>query len=181
MYSPWGKIQSKTQIDANDGSESIMQVSTAGHGGLKLNRKQNAKIPAIFRRSGGWYEEDCEWAIVALFMPSHFNEDIRKLALQTVKDWFPDEYEKHFALVLSAEESSKKACRLFQFENKDNFVTRSAFGDWHQSVPKGMVGVVAEKESSGERKFFLVPQDEYQKRTGTFVIDTTKHQESTLT
>ena len=46
-------------------------LSTAGHGGIKLNRKRNALVPADARAKGGWYEEDCEWAI-----PAYVHQDV---------------------------------------------------------------------------------------------------------
>ena len=40
-------------------------VDTAGHGGIKLDAARNRKVPAVARQAGGWYEEDCQWAIAA--------------------------------------------------------------------------------------------------------------------
>jgi len=57
--SPWGKVQ--VQYNYADGVDC---VSTAGHGGLKLDRKHNAMIPKIFRRQGGWYEEDLDCCVL---------------------------------------------------------------------------------------------------------------------
>lgn len=56
--SPWGKV---------DGCETIapgfLSVSTSSHGGIKLDRARNAKVPEQWRRPGGWYEEDSDYAI----------------------------------------------------------------------------------------------------------------------
>lgn len=51
MYSPWGKIESKTEF-----APDIVFVSTASHGGIKLDRLRNAMVPKPLRRAGGWYE-----------------------------------------------------------------------------------------------------------------------------
>ena len=62
--SPWGRIQNAYTV-----ADGIFLVSTAGHGGAKLDRKRNAQVPKPWRSKGGWYEEDCDWAIVALTFP----------------------------------------------------------------------------------------------------------------
>jgi hypothetical protein len=59
--SRWGPIQTKSEL-----APGVWSVSTAGHGGIKLSRERNAAVPAYLRREGGWYEEDCEWAIAAV-------------------------------------------------------------------------------------------------------------------
>ena len=56
--SPWGRVQSCGMV-----APGIGWVSTASHGGIKLDRKRNAEVPEYMRTAGGWYEEDCEWAI----------------------------------------------------------------------------------------------------------------------
>ena len=60
---PWGPAQ--TLVDLANG---VKSVSTAGHGGIRLNKeKQKQKqIPKCFRKT--WYEEDCEAAIVVYFL-----------------------------------------------------------------------------------------------------------------
>ena len=59
-YTPWGPAQFVSQP-----LEGVTVVSTASHGGIKLSRAQNAKIPAAARAPGGWYEEDCCAAVPA--------------------------------------------------------------------------------------------------------------------
>jgi len=66
--SPWGKIQ-----DAKELAQGVWFVSTASHGGIKLDRGRNGKIPALARTAAGWYEEDCDWAI-----PAYVFDDICK-------------------------------------------------------------------------------------------------------
>lgn len=57
---PWGPVQLVSYPQ-----EGVVVVSTAGHGGIKLDRKRNAMIPKAARAKGGWYEEDCQAAIPA--------------------------------------------------------------------------------------------------------------------
>ena len=171
--SPWGKIDQSKVV-----AEGITQVSTAGHGGFKLDRKRNSLIPVIFRKEGGWYEEDCEWAIVALFFPNAFSEDSRHIAVKTVKDFYPDQFEKHFEVYIPTGDSYEKDTRQFAQQCYEKFVVTSAWGDWHHNVPKGMVGVYARKDSTNERKYFLVTASEYADRNHFgFVVNENVHQE----
>src|SRR3954469_18332191 len=52
--SPWGPVQHAHAI----GSAGIWQVSTAGHGGIKVPAALNEKINPAWRNTDGWYEED---------------------------------------------------------------------------------------------------------------------------
>lgn len=60
--SPWGAIQQVTAL----GSDAVA-VSTASHGGLRVSPAALACIPEPLRATpysgGGWFEEDCDWAI----------------------------------------------------------------------------------------------------------------------
>lgn len=56
--SPWGAIQECSEL-----APGIWSVSTASHGGIKLDRNRQASMPADMKRPGGWYEEDCEWCL----------------------------------------------------------------------------------------------------------------------
>lgn len=65
--SPWGKVQ---QTDTVIPGKAYV-VYTASHGGIKLDRSLNQRIPEAFRNKDGvgWYEEDCAWAIACHFVP----------------------------------------------------------------------------------------------------------------
>ena len=172
-YSPWGAIQSSKQV-----AEGIEFVGTASHGGFKLDRSRNAKMPAVFRRDGGRYEEDCEVDLVVLSFPELFTAEQVQAAHKSAKNWFADEYEKHFGVVIPLAESHQKREKAFRENTFDKFVVRSAWGDWHEKVPQGMVGTYAKCAKTGEEKYFLVTSDEYAKRDHSgFVIDPAVHQE----
>ena len=54
-------------------------VQTASHGGFYLDAEMNAQVPEAWRVAtfndlglAGWYEEDCDWCLVALTFPQHF-------------------------------------------------------------------------------------------------------------
>ena len=71
MYSPWGQIDYVDQIEPG-----LSWVSTPSHGGLRVSKAYAQKNLSIPARDAGidyagylWYEEDCDWAIVALERP----------------------------------------------------------------------------------------------------------------
>lgn len=73
-HTPWGKPDDVADIGAG-----ILRVDTPSHGGYYVPPALNALIPqawreASFRRQGltGWYEEDSDWALVALTFPTTF-------------------------------------------------------------------------------------------------------------
>src|SRR3546814_12124586 len=69
LSTPWGLAQS-SEIYANG----VVFHSTASHGGIKLDRARNMAMHGVLRVAGGWYEEDCEWAKVALGFPDLFTD-----------------------------------------------------------------------------------------------------------
>ncbi len=64
-HTPWGKADY-----ANQYTRGIIFYGTPSHGGFKVSNGMNAKMPDVLRNEDGWYEEDCEWAKVAFFLPS---------------------------------------------------------------------------------------------------------------
>lgn len=182
MRTPWGKADSVRQK-----ARGIWEVSTPGHGGFKVRAKENTYVPEPFRKSGGWYEEDIDWAIVVAFFHGSSNwavnvprechiyesGDTCNRAIATLKDWYPDEYEKVFSVKVSPEESHVLRERAFKEATKDKWVTVSAAGDWHENVPQGMVGVSAKKGgdlTTREYRYFLVPAEDYSSRKGAYVV-----------
>ena len=74
MRTPWGESQ---HIEVKE--PGLYFVSTSSHGGFKVETPLLDKIPADWRRAsfngqgiGGWFEEDCDWSLVALTFPQHF-------------------------------------------------------------------------------------------------------------
>lgn len=70
---PWGAAQSSTRY-----ARGIMAYTTASHGGFHLTADRLAQMPPQYRKVSSaycpmdWFEEDCEWALVALSFPSLF-------------------------------------------------------------------------------------------------------------
>ena len=189
MNTPWGKAQHVEQI-----AEGIFSVSTANHGGTLLDRKRNAQVPDYMRKSGGWYEEDCDWAIAAIvhfddFAAYHENADwfyktgpngkeyesktarLREGIHSILKNWRPREYTRFTGNALAVEESYVLRKEKFKLESADLIVGTGAFGDWAKNVPKGKVGVVAclggrgeNGQSHNEATCWLVDAERYAAR-----------------
>lgn len=165
--SPWGKVQHETFY-----AQGVAFVGTAGHGGIKLDRKHNVMIPAIFRRKGGWYEEDCEAAIPLYFLGdivTKFN-DKKVDALRSLKIWYWEEYEAYTGETVPLDESFRKREQVWAKENVDNYTVRSAL-----NIGGGIVGVFAQKASTGETAWFRVPKEDYKQ---PFAVDLDKHEQS---
>lgn len=173
MYTPWGQSQTSVAV-----AKGIIAVSTASHGGYYLDSKRNAQVPEYMRCEEGWYEEDCDWAIVCLVFAEEFRAFARtpawhiatsaaehqRRAASTLRDWMPDMFEKFFNVILLPGESHTRDSFIFEMNHRDDFVGRTAYGDWHVSVPAGFVGVRAERKRPEAEGYFLVPVKEYRAR-----------------
>lgn len=81
---PWGTAQQETVY-----GEGVIFVSTASHGGFHLSEKRLAGLDPLLHVDGGWYEEDVEWAKVALAFPDLFTDRENAAADRTLRAWFP--------------------------------------------------------------------------------------------
>lgn len=88
---PWGQAQFR-----EDFGPGIALYSTASHGGFKVCKKQNAMIPDYMRINDGWYEEDCDWAIVVTIFPECFSEKDRIPAKECFKCWHLESYNRFY-------------------------------------------------------------------------------------
>jgi hypothetical protein len=197
MHTPWGDAQT---IDAvGDG---ILDVTTASHGGIILDEKSTAAMPACMRSASfagpSAYEEDCDWCMPALVFEQKFRafyegqrrsniDAIFTRAKDMLRNCLPEVYEAFYSVTLKPGESSKRDEQQFYERNKNNWLTIAAYGDWHASVPKGMVAVAAtiggRRRAAGPERYFLIPASEYAAYPGdpkhrfAFVIDPSRFTE----
>lgn len=117
-YSPWGFVQATTVV-----ADGIYFVSTASHGGIKLDAKHQALMPEHWRKEGGWYEEDCDWCLPFIIFHAAIllygeEDSVRSILdsrhVETLKDWHPDKYEEWFKTTLKPGESYIKDDRAKQ-------------------------------------------------------------------
>lgn len=93
MRTPWGIAQTAEQV-----APGITEVTTAGHGGIKLSPILNALVPEFMRIEDGWYEEDVNWAIVATVFPLAFGTRAREGAKRTLRMYLPQAYARVYGI-----------------------------------------------------------------------------------
>jgi len=170
---PWGMSDQKKRIAVG-----IMFYGTPSHGGFHVSAKKNELIPSYFRSKDGWYEEDTEWAFVALSFPQYFSQQDSEDAALTVKNYWYEKYEEHFNVVLAPGESRDKDEKMFYEQHKNDWVAISASNaDNHKVAVYASLGGIRDFENA---RVFLVPAIEYAQRGVAFVIDLDKHQENKI-
>ncbi|WP_295452114.1 hypothetical protein [uncultured Thiodictyon sp.] len=90
-------VQKMTKTPWGDGSgyviaPGITLLSTESHGGIHVSVERLAEMPDVIRNldpfaGSGWYEEDCDWALVAMAFPEHFSGEHCQAAITTVQRW----------------------------------------------------------------------------------------------
>jgi hypothetical protein len=171
---PWGTSQISETY-----ARGIMYYSTASHGGYHLSPTRNMVVPEYMRKADGWYEHDCEWAIAATIFPEAWvkawgSENILKTIKETLRNWYPDFYEKFYNVEILETESHVRDRENFAEANKDNYVVICATGkEKHVEVIATKGGV---REFGAEERTFLIKTEEYQNRSNLgFVIDLDRH------
>lgn len=168
---PWGPSQGATVY-----ADGVVFHDTAGHGGIHLTADRNAKVHPMLRADNGWYEEDECWAIVAITFPNLFTRFERRHAERTIKDSWPDTWEKISGTILGPGESREKDRRAFELEHANDWIVISAITSAHEP---GFVECVAtrggKRGPSVEERRFLVPATEYRIGQFGFVIDEARH------
>ena len=101
ISTPWGISQTISVL-----APGIREVTTASHGGIKLDSERNAMMPDYLRREDGWYEEDCEWARVACIFPQAFRVKDNAYAFDCLKHYCPIGYTKLTGIKLGINDSS---------------------------------------------------------------------------
>jgi hypothetical protein len=141
-------------------------------------------VDPSWRNPNGWYEEDCEWAIVAMTFPTLFTGTVFASARSTAKNWYPDAFEVVTGEKVKPEESIVLRERAAKEAHKNDYVVTTAWGSWHAKVPAGMVGVVATlggaRTSGAPEKWFLIPESDYDTKPKSaigFVINLATHKE----
>lgn len=180
---PWGRAD-----DATTYARGVVCYSTPSHGGFHLSAARQAAVPACLRRVGGWYEEDCEWVIVAHVFPDLFTATEVAGARTTLQAHWPDQWREVTGEEVPVTESHVLRERAFYAAHAGDWVAVAASGDWHPDArpgycvvtaavggrgPPGVVGV-----RTGPTRRYLVPTAEYHARgLGGFVIDLARHEE----
>lgn len=86
-WTRWGEAQAAQRY-----GRGIVCYQTAGHGGFHLSAGRNALVHEAWRDEEGWYEEDCDWAIVAVTFPQFFHQEVVEEAHRCAQRWHAEEY-----------------------------------------------------------------------------------------
>ncbi len=173
---PWGASQSRLRY-----AEGIENVTTAGHGGFMLDPEQNDQVHECWRSDGGSYEEDEEWAIVALSFPDLFTSRELNFAHQTLKDSRPDEYHAVTGQKVLSSESRTLRRREFFAKHEGKLITYSAIhlkSDRSKTICSAAIGGRGDQMKLPQTSHFLVDSAEYNEGylPYGFVIDEDRHQ-----
>jgi hypothetical protein len=169
---PWGGSQLATIY-----AEGVVRHSTAGHGGFHLSCDRNALVDPTVRADGGWYEEDAAWAIVAVTFPDLFTAYERRCADETIRNSWPDFWEKIHGRALRPGESWSRDRVEFDRIHAEHWVVISAIQSTDHA---GMTEVIAtlggRRDAMGSERRYLIPHKEYAARGPFgFVIDPERH------
>ena len=174
VSTPWGGSQMAVIY-----AEGVVAHMTSGHGGFHLSEDRNAKIHLLLRNETPWYEEDCEWAIVAISFPHLFTDYERSIAEKTIRNTWPDAWEVIHGRALAEGESWAKDRRAFDERHAaDHVVTSAILSDQHPGMTEVVAVIGGDRRASVDERRFLVPSDEYAGRGRFgFVIDPARHAE----
>ena len=177
---PWGSAQ---QVEFP--AQGVAVVHTEGHGGIKLSPERNKAIAPALRNASGWYEEDSESHIVAMYHPDAFGHrndgnwnDTRASAEASVRDWYPDQYEKATGVKLRPEQSymlrqsqAAQDVEGFRAAHANDYVTNG--GDRHLDDIDGMNmrAITVERRATGDERVLVAPQT-FWRDNGTDRTDT---------
>ena len=94
----------------------IILYTTADHGGFWLSPERVAEMPKPLREFVPWagpnfYEEDCDWAFVALSFPLHFWEVFAARKCKELKPRVSDKYDAQYRKHLI--EAALQECQQF--------------------------------------------------------------------
>lgn len=83
METPWGQADDIRILD-----DGLLFCSTPSHGGFHLDAERNALIQEGWRSEDGRYEEDCEWAKVAVTFPQGFDDQDLEAANKVIGHFY---------------------------------------------------------------------------------------------
>lgn len=171
---PWGGSQMAVIY-----AEGVVSHMTSGHGGFHLSTERNAKVHPLLRKELPWYEEDSEWAIVAISFPDLFTAYERSMAEKTIRNTWPDVWEKIHGRTLAEGESWARDRRAFDQRHAADYIVMSAIlPDQRLGMTEVVAKIGGDHIRGGEERRFLVASDEYAGRGRFgFVIDLARHAE----
>lgn len=153
MYTPWGKADQVRHI-----GRGIKSVCTPSHGGYYVPPAELAKMPEAARKTHagpGWYEEDCDWCLVALAFPDLFEEPAIAAAVTTCENWMTAEQCAPFGLKMSARNVHKQREEEQRILDSGAVVRCAAIGTWKDKISTGRVHVLFRDKAGKTTGYFM--------------------------
>lgn len=190
VSTPWGAADSQEVC-----APGIICYGTPSHGGYHLDDARMARLRKLFPgfktfAGGPWFEEDCDWCVVALAFPEAFKATAQESAESTLRHYQPDVWEAHYGRKLLSGESRARDREVFAAEHANDLIVTSAIGQvsWKPHIAEGMVEVTATVggnmaadgfvHSAKLFRKFMVTSEEYgQRGPFGFIVDPTRHPE----
>ncbi len=140
-------------------AEGVVSHSTATHRGIHLSSDRNKRVDVALRADGGWYEEDAEWAIVAITFPDLFTSHEHKRAHETYPEQLAECLgENLHGLELAPGESWAKDKAAFDRAYADDWIAVSAIqSDYHPDMTEVITTRGGRRNGHAEEMRFLVP------------------------
>jgi len=158
---PWGKAQYAFTY-----GRGVNCYGCAGHGGFKLSATRLAQVHPALSHIGtnGWFEEDCEWAVVGVTFPELFSYSSVEQAISTLKNYWPGAWARFSGEAVALEDSYALRQQAFRDATADRWVAVAARG-----LVDGTVLVWAylggRRTAGGEERQFTVSKDDYAARS----------------
>lgn len=173
VRTPWGAAD-----DAIRYGDGIVLYGTPSHGGFRLDEAAQDRVHPALRSRGGWYEEDCEAAVVAHTFPHLFTTYERQKARRTLIDWTPYAFMKATGETIATQDSRGLRQEAFADTNRERWVVTSALTCEGDPDTVRCHAKLGGDRGNAETRIFLVPADEYAARGPFgFVVDVDRHQE----
>ena len=164
-HTPWGYADGHKRVAAG-----VWTVSTPGHGGYWLSTERLLMMPTELRECGtwtgerNWFEEDCDWSIVACSFPDLFDAYSLFHAVKTMMSYHKETWAK-FRLTEQGKKLEQDAMALEQANLQKYEI--SSLG----SPPDGEKGWGVTARRMDKRQRLSWVQDNYPHFDGPFTID----------
>lgn len=154
MKTPWGKSQTEDRI-----VDGVTRVTTASHGGVKLDRRRNAAVHPAWRQKGGWYEEDVHICVVAYTFPvvGELLGILPRTVECVLKNYYPHQWVRATGRGVTAAESRVLREEAFTLASQGKWVSSAAWGNGCNTV---IVFAVLDGQG-GPEGYFAVPSTDY--------------------
>jgi len=127
IQTPWGKTN-----HVYDHGDGVIFTETARHGGFRIERKHYLEACArenvpVFPKAGGqagnfvWFEEDCDWAFAVIAFPHVFDEETRKGADATLRNWYPEQWEELHGEKIEEGQSRKRDEQIYRERHANDY------------------------------------------------------------